>query len=100
LIGAYGASRDVQSGVHGKEVGRFEMEADHFHGHDRPILTPRNVGNSEGVPHDDVLLVDLTILQRHGSVKRYAIESRTQSNFFKRDVKLTAKQTRLEQNPF
>jgi len=64
LIGAHRAGGDVQGGVHGEEIGGLEVEADHLHGHDWPILTPWDMGHSKGMPDDDILLVHLAVLHK------------------------------------
>src|SRR4051794_2668743 len=46
--------RDVEGGVAVEEADRLEHEAGVVHRHDRPVLRPRDVGETERVPDDDV----------------------------------------------
>ena len=51
--------RGIEGGVAVEEADRLEHEPCAVHGHDRPVLRPREVRQAEGVPHHDVGAVDV-----------------------------------------
>src|SRR5690348_18481974 len=65
-----GGRRHVQGGVAVEETGRLEHEAAAGHGHDRPVLGPRDMGGAERVPYHDVLAVDIAVARGKGGQAR------------------------------
>ena len=55
----------IQHGAAVEEALGAELEADGVHGHDRPVLGTREVGQPEGVPHDKVLAVEVAVGLTH-----------------------------------
>src|SRR6476661_2817283 len=67
-----GVGGNVQDRAAVEEALRPQLEADGVHGHDGPVLHPGEVGQAEGVPHHDVLAVDVPVLRDIGGQARAA----------------------------
>src|SRR5919107_1626888 len=63
------AGRHIQNGAAVEKAFGAQLEADRVDGHDGPVLYAWKVRETEGVPHDDVLTVDVTVL---GNIGRQA----------------------------